>query len=257
MHQRFNRRLEQHAPARLLSLAALGVLALAAGPAAAETALDPEAGAGFREEFSANVPVSGNLLMGLSYAMSGSGLDPANLRVLLPGFSEPTRLCISASTRDGQYFAAGRVVAPQAATGAASIRQTWRYGPQLKSYEPLDYAVRVRAGETCPTDPSAPFLPVSLSGATTRPPGALVAAINSQRALKTSARLVVGVAVVTGGCVTSRVTRSTAFDTVCRFEPPKEGFVGEARLEVTRVLPTGSRKTDSFRVLNPPSNVAR
>jgi hypothetical protein len=221
---------------------------LAASPALAEIAL----AATVKEDFATAVKVSGGFLVGLAFGPTEGKADPRFIRIPLGSFVERTEVCMTAKTRDGQYWGQAAFAAPGDTEGDGVVMPTggWKYIQELSAYDRRDLAVSARVGPDCAIDPAARYLPVTYGDARTE----LTAAINSQQAVTARAQLVLeNQKTVEAKCDRAPPdVRSTAFNLVCTFDlRPLGAAKGPAQLTLQRRLLTGVRE-DSFDIVLPP-----
>lgn len=223
-------------------LCVTAALAGACVAAQAETALSGIV----REDFASQVRVGGGgVLVGLALGPLAGKADPRDLRIPL-GFPERTRICVTANTRDGQYWSDVALTAPPNIAGVARIdpQPQWRFLEQLRRYDRASFAAIARFGPKCDIDPSAEYLPVVYDG----PRTILTAAFNSQRAIASSAQLTLPhKQPITGACAEIESDlRATAFDVICRFDLTGASTdQAAATLTLLRHQRTGER-TDQF-----------
>ncbi|MEA2667041.1 MAG: hypothetical protein QOI11_3985 [Candidatus Eremiobacteraeota bacterium] len=227
---------------RALLLAGVLALALGPSPARADTVLP----ATVKEDFASAVKVSGGVLVGLELGSTKGVADPRAVRIPLGLFAKPTPVCVSAKTRDGQYWSEATLTAPGGSgdVGVLEPHTPWRFLPQLAAYARSDYAVLARYGPDCDIDPAAPYLPVVYGASPTQ----LTVALNVQRAVGWRTRLVFGdKPSLTGQCDEAAPNvRATAFNLVCRFDlGTLARDAGTAQLVLNRRERTGDR-TDTF-----------
>lgn len=230
-----------------LLLLTIAALACVTRGARADTPLP----ATLKEDFASAARVSGGILVGLVVGPMSGRANPRDVRIPLSPFAKPTAVCVTAKTRDGQYWAQAIFTAPPhtAGFGFMQPQPDWQFIDQLRAYRRSDFAVLARYGVDCDIDPAAPYLPISYGGAPLR----LTASINVQRAISWNTRLVFAAnASVRGDCEESPLgVRATAFNLVCAFDlttvPP--GTM-TAELVLDRHERTGDR-SDSFTVRLP------
>lgn len=202
------------------------------------------------EQFASPVNVSGVILVGLA---RGVGSGPVNLdrvRARLPAQAEAGAVCFNATTRDGQYWARGRLTAPAGPAATFQVSRTWRFRDALSRYAEDDIAFRLRPGADCGQAQAALIIPVVLGGADS----SLTAQVNAGNALAVTAQLRFGESVVSGRCSAKRGQRSTAFTHACVFALPQLAAWTEGALTITRLLESGTNRATTFPVLLPASS---
>jgi hypothetical protein len=229
----------------LRALCILLALAVQPQPAGAQTRLP----ATIKEEYASQVKVSGSVLVGLAIgSLDRHAADPRELRIPLDGFSETTPMCLTANTRDGQYWSEATFTVPAKATGLGELepQPQWRFIEKLARYDRRKFAALARYGANCDTGPGVAYLPVVYDGSRI-----LTAAINSQRAIVSAAQLVLAnKPAITGRCIeVDPDVHATAFDLVCEFDLGA-AEPGLASLRLRRHQRTGVR-TDEFAIRLP------
>ena len=221
---------------------ALGFLLLACA-ARAEVPIDGQ----LDDRFSSATPVAGQVLAGLwaGEPLPTISLDPT--RLALPLREAGQKLCMTASTRDGQYSGYGEFKVPPGPRDEARIATHPKHAGDLAAYQAIDLGIRAELKPDCAGATPGAFLPI-MSGA---PPGALVVLINSQRAIRVAAVLQTkaGADLETGACTKFTAGRSTAFDWACRFKESVASIDGEYVLAVDRLTRSGDNENDSFVVV--------
>jgi hypothetical protein len=199
------------------------------------------------EQFASPVNVSGVLLVGLASGTSAGRVDPDLVSIRLPEQATAGPVCFNATTRDGQYWARGRLTAPVGPATTYQVSRSWRFRAQLLQYSQDDIAFRARTGANCDQAQSAPLIPVTLGG--TDP--SIVAQINAGNALAVSAQVRVGGAVTPARCTAARGRRSTAFTHTCLFPAPRLASWTNAEMTITRMLESGASRSATFSILLP------
>jgi hypothetical protein len=220
------------------------IMLLAASDACAETKV---VSADIREDFSDSVDVSGMIVAGAFVGKLETISDPGKLLLLPPNNTK--KLCLSARTRDGRYWAEGSVDVPE---GTQSVRLSrkggWQYVSKLKNYKTGDFAALARLSDQCETAANAPILPVQLS---LIPEKSLSLAVNSQRAISISAIMTHAGGSVDGNCTKSNDgQRSAAFNFWCQFDlaPTRPGE--SVSITINRRMRVGPR-SDTVDVVLP------
>lgn len=192
--------------------------------------------ADFQEDFSSQTNVSGTIVAGAILGELFAVSDPSQMRIAIPPNTEV--FCLSARTRDGQYWMEG-TVSTAGASGDIQIRRKggWQYSGALANYGIGDFAATVRLGEACTLDAAATILPVSLSP---NPDRVLYLALNSQRAIRLNATLAHSNGKIEGVCSkTDSSSRSTAFNFWCRFDVDAVASSQEVKILVSRRMRVG------------------
>lgn len=230
-------------------LSAFGLLvSVAISPAIAQNDLLID----LNEDYSGKVSVSGSVLVGAAFGALDGKADPRKLTVQLEPAAGASTLCFSATTRDGQYAAHAKVLAPAGEVKGAKIvpSKGWNYLSELRAYNGTDFATIIRLGKDCQIDPDTTILPL-FSGSGER--DVLTIFLNSQRAFRVTARLdVPDSAPIEGVCKKSSTMeiRSTAFNYTCQFDLKGGDLNGKTSLSVSRWLSVG-RRSDTFGVYLP------
>ncbi len=208
------------------------------------------------EDYSGRVPVSGGVIAGAAFGKLTGKADPRSLSFVLSKNAGSSTVCFDAMTRDGQYAAHAKVKALPDDQQTISIvpAKGWAYLSQLKKYSRGDYAPMIKIGENCQIDADPVILPVNVGGAHHN---VLTVFINSQRALRASAKLLVeGAAPIVGTCTrfSSVERRSTAFDYACQFDLAGSSQTGLTSLVVDRMTGVGPRSNTARIFLPAPAS---
>lgn len=200
-----------------------------------------------QEDFAGSVQVSGSIIAGAVLGELVEVANPGQILIKLP--DERMAFCLSARTRDGQYWAEGVGHGPNSSEAFRLDRKGgWQHTKALARYEAEDFAAIVRLSEGCALDSAAAVLPVSYSA---EPERILRIALNSQRALRLTATLLHSKGSAEGVCTKPTANkRSTAFDYWCRFELSGVDQPQEAKLVITRRMRVGP-KVDEIRIAIP------
>lgn len=198
------------------------------------------------EGYSTQVVTAGGVLVGLMRGASLPATLVSSYQVRIRASASPTTVCLSAGSRDGEWWARGAVVAPAQTSGSLAFQQmrTWRYEEQLAQYQPGDVAAIARVGSDCATSRSAPLAPV-IAGSD---PTALVAMINSQNALSVNAIIALADGKTLAGVCSRLTARSLHFDHRCSFRLPDGLNAGAAQLILNRLPAVGPQLTNQFTV---------
>lgn len=205
------------------------------------------------ENYSGRVAVSGSIIVGAAFGDAFQKINPGDLIVLVPEAAKGEKVCLTAKTRDGQYWSQAQVNLPHEIENGIVIepKTGWKFLKELKSYQRSDFAALARFGEDCQFDAKATILPVKYdSGAQ----GLLRVSINSQRAIRVSAEIGVGHEnTIKGNCdkTASVGIRSTAFNYVCSFDLTDKEISGKKVLTVSRRLRVGGKRSDDVEIFIP------
>jgi len=128
---------------------------------AAEPASLPLAKAPFTERFDGNspVPVSGNLIVGVSVGRPSGQFSPKNIRVGLSSRSRNGHLCLGVVSRDGRYAAENLYGIPEKLNGPASFEFRTRHLERISAYQADQVAVLIRDVPTCVSPEMGEILP--------------------------------------------------------------------------------------------------
>lgn len=199
------------------------------------------------EDFAGAVPVSGSVIVGLTLGSATTKATPEAFE--LPNY--PDKLCLSAKTRDGRYWASGKTEGNATPSGWSSLRKSgeWTYTKELSAYRGEDLTMLVSAEEECGLSPKPLLLPVRASADDME---LLTVSINSQRAIRVAATLTSNGLAAEGNCMPAgeRGEISTAFNYRCVFDVTGLAKGQEAELVINRLMRTGKR-TDTARVYLP------
>jgi hypothetical protein len=194
------------------------------------------------EEFSENVKASGTSLVGVMMGEAAGKTDLSRLRALLPDKHEGMKLCFSATTNDGFYWAKGELTAVKEAVGMVPIKQKGfpRFAKELAAYPAAAFAGMFAIGGDCSAR-DAVFVPGSFDA---RPSRVLRVAVNTSHSpsVLASIRAESG-AVVDGECERTGGRRK-AFDHICRFDLTGSAF-GSGNFSLTvKSKPPGAPPRD-------------
>ena len=211
------------------------------GPSRADILL-----AGSFDEHLSNARVAGHVLVGLWLGEPRGVIALNPTRLALPARETNLRLCVTASTRDGEYWLHGLYSVQRGGRDIGDLLLESRYSQTLSAYVMADLGIITELKPDCDAAAQGDVIPV-ISGSGTE---TLVAMINSQRAVRVQAALrpLAGPTVADGKCSRYEAGRSTAFDTVCRFVLPAGFPDAQYMLVVGRRTRAGDVEEDEFAV---------
>ncbi len=224
----------------LMSLGLVGLLA-AISPAGADVRL-----AGTFDEHLSDAQVAGEVLVGLwlGEPVGGISLDPT--RLVLPTRAGSVHACVTATTRDGEYWMHGVFLVPAGPAELGDMPINSQYKTSLAAYQLSDLGISAELRQDCNDGLPGPLVPAT-SG---RDATTLIALVNSQRAIRTQASLQLhDTDIATGNCRRLDKGRSTAFDTICRITLPVPLGADTYALSLTRRTRAGDSEHDLFPVL--------
>lgn len=201
--------------------------------------------AGTFDEHLSDAKVSGQVLVGLWLGEPTGTIALNPTRLVLPARTAAIRACVTASTRDGEYWMHGVFDVPSgpAALGDMSIQS--HYQTSLAAYKLSDLGVSAELKQDCGDVAAGPLVPIASGADVSR----LVALVNSQRAIRVEVTLQShGSDIVTGQCVHYEGGRSTAFDTICRITLPTTLAAGSYGISLSRLTRAGDSQHDAFPV---------
>jgi hypothetical protein len=218
------------------------ILAACAMPAHADVVL-----AGSFDEHISDAKVAGQVLVGLWLGEPVGKIALDQTKLVLPARTVPLRACVTANTRDGEYWMHGVFLVPKGPAEFGNMPIRSQYKDSLATYKLSDLGVLAELKQDCGDAAPGPLVPaVSDHDATT-----LVALVNSQRAVRVQSSLQArGADIATETCQRFDVAsgRSTAFDTICRIALPGSLAAGTYTLEFMRRTRAGDSESDSFPV---------
>ena len=228
---------------RQVLLMLLGLIGLLAdiSPAVADVRL-----AGTFDEHLSDAQVAGEVLVGLWLGEPAGviSLDPT--RLVLPLRAGSVRACVTATTRDGEYWMHGVFLIPAGPAELGDMPINSRYKTNLAVYPSSDLGISAELRQDCSEGLPGPLVPATSGRDTT----VLVALVNSQRAIRTQASLRLhDTDIATGDCRRFDNGRSTAFDTICRITLPVPLGPDTYALSLTRRTRAGDNEHDQFPVL--------
>ncbi|RLA44225.1 MAG: hypothetical protein DRR04_10640 [Gammaproteobacteria bacterium] len=133
---------------------------------------------GLQEAYSEEVPVSGRVIAGVSFAGT---VFPGELAIFPLGASAGDKVCVQIMSRDGRYWAENNFLLPDGALdGPIQLRYDSHYADELQAFESNDLAILSRLG-AC-DDPANDKYVLSSRGKLADRGRALLVFVNSARA---------------------------------------------------------------------------
>jgi len=194
----------------------------------------PLANPPFAERFDGDspVPVSGNLIVGVSVGRALGHFSPRSIRVNLGSRPRSGHLCLSVASRDGRYAAENLYGTPENLNGPASFEYRTHHLDRISGYRSDQVAVLIRDVPNCVSSDMGEILPnvfVSESG-----PLQMVVYLNAAPE-RVSAGLSKDGEAVSGQsrCEGNRNVVSIAFSAICTLTLPPSIKGGIYRLRVS------------------------
>lgn len=231
---------------RVVSVVSVGGLLLSGllwlGQIRAEEVIATLKSSDFHETFVDEVPVSGQVVVGIGIARAEDSVHSDQLAVFLPKGGPGEGICVQAISRDGRYWSKNAFDLPElAAASFVTLDYPTRYLAEISALSPDDFAVLASAGDCQRVTNEelfiADWMPLDNSN-----PGQVKVFINSGRSDSfISALTLEGKRFQRSRCRRLLEGRRTGYDTICELDlaslPPQKIRIEILRRKYDRTLP--------------------